>query len=108
MRSSLIGSSRSGVGAPRASGLKKLRGSFIRSKFPFQSPPSWDGMDLAKLLLQIMPGVECEANGSRADLFGHGRYCKGILACLITLPQSCVSSTKNCAACARLLVMGSI
>src|SRR5260370_42520067 len=29
MRSSLIGSSRGGVGAPTASGLKKLRGSFM-------------------------------------------------------------------------------
>jgi len=31
MRSSLTGSSRSGAGAPMASGLKKLRGSFIPS-----------------------------------------------------------------------------
>ena len=31
MRSSLTGSSRSGAGAPIASGLKKLRGSFIGS-----------------------------------------------------------------------------
>ncbi len=37
MRSSLTGSSRSGAGAPIASGLKKLRGSFIRTSSDWRS-----------------------------------------------------------------------
>ena len=36
------------------------------------------------------------------------RYCGGMPACLMTLPQSSVSSAKNLAACGRFLVTGSI
>src|SRR6266700_5050056 len=56
MRSSFTGSSRSGAGAPIASGLKKLRGSFIRPNPRPKQESSWlpyeERPGLAKPLLQ--------------------------------------------------------
>ena len=63
-----------------------------------------------KLLLFGLSGVAVENRKLPAAThdFAVRRYCGGILACLITLPQSSVSSAKNCAASLRLLVTGSI
>jgi hypothetical protein len=59
--------------------------------------------------LLLCPGLPLKPQVPAATHdFAVRRYCSGILACLITLPQSSVSSTKNCAASLRLLVTGSI
>src|SRR5262249_41644885 len=71
------------------------------------SAPARARGEVAALPLALS-GVAVETARSRLRDFAVGRYCSGILACLITLPQSSVSSTKNCAASVRLLVTGSI